>query len=63
MLRVGLRPTLEHMNSYEITTIPGLLNDSLSRDPDLHRSPEWKLARQKRRTRRTLTRQSLRSRT
>jgi hypothetical protein len=50
------------MNPYEITTIPGLLNDSLSRDPDLHRSPEWKLARQKRR-RRSLTRQSLRSRT
>jgi hypothetical protein len=52
------------MNHYEITTIAGLLNDSLSRDPDLHASPEWKRARQKRRARRAaVTRQSLRNRT
>ncbi len=51
------------MNHYEITTIAGLLNDSLSRDPDLHASPEWKRSRQKRRARRAVTRQSLRNRT
>jgi hypothetical protein len=51
------------MNHYEITTIAGLLNDSLNRDPDLHASPEWQRARRRRSSRRAVTRQSLRRRT
>ena len=62
MYQTGLSRSLEHMNHYEITTIAGLLNDSLSRDPDLHRSPEWKRV-SKKRSRRALTRQSFRNRT
>ena len=63
MLGPGLSSTVVDMNHYEITTIAGMLNDSLNRDPDLHRSPEWKRTRPTRRARRALTRQSLRSRT
>ena len=33
------------MNRYEINTLASLLNDSLSRDPDLHRHPRTPVRR------------------